>query len=268
MKPLRAALLLSGLLVTLFVVAPARAQNQSRPVLVSAFPAANQTLDRTPEEVSLTFDVLLDTGSFRLTVVDAIGRPVDRANAHLEPNNPRVLVVGLPPLEEGLYTVSYVVTALDTQISAGGSYQFALDFPEAQLRFVSPQDGAWLTPGILEFEIDSGSFDLVVWEHSWRLYIDGQERFTTQQDAFVVAGLEEGIHEVQAVVINADGEELPATTTVIHIGIDANAAADVPVAIGQELVDPGLPLTVAQQIGGGIVLIVLLGAGMWLGRRR
>lgn len=97
-----AALLLAGAALLTFVGgAAAHAQ------LVASAPAPGEILETTPTELRLTFSEPLEAGFSTATVVDADGEPllsrageVDRADAH-------TLVVPLPELADGVYTVTW-----------------------------------------------------------------------------------------------------------------------------------------------------------------
>ena len=110
MTTTRLRLLISTGLALAFLAAPAPAH--ARAALISASPFPNQTLDRPPDEVVLTFNTALDPEAITLVVVDAVGVHVDNSDAHMVAESEVAIAVSLPPLEEGLYTVTYTVTDL------------------------------------------------------------------------------------------------------------------------------------------------------------
>ena len=270
MPRIRARLLFLLTFVAALLATPSPAH--ARPLLVNAFPSPNQTLDRPPEQVRLTFDRPLDQESFTLTVVDAVGVLADEADAHIQPGDPSTLVVSLPPLEEGLYTVTYTVTDPVSQTSTGGNYQFFLDFPSPQIVIVQPPDGAGfeLTPtdNSLTIEVDTGKFDLSYWKYSWRLYLDGKALITTRRPSLTLRNFDQGVHELSAILVDPDGVELFDTRSVIHfaIGEPDPEAEEIAIAARQPG-DPGLILSREQGIGLALGLVLCLGAGIWIGRR-
>lgn len=258
-------LILTGLAIALLAV-PSTAH--ARAILISASPYPAQTLDRPPKEVRLTFSTALDPASFTLTVVDAVGVHVDNSDAHLLASDQATLVVSLPPLDEGLYTVTYTITDLASQTTTSDSYQFALNFPTPQIRLVSPPDGAGFEENsAVKIEVDTGNFDLVEWKHAWRLYLDGNPIATTRQPTYYLRELDEGVHELRVILVAPDGVELNNTrsTTYIAIGQPDPLARQIAVAATAPP-DPGLTLSTNEAILLAIIAAVCLGAGILLGR--
>ena len=58
-----------------------------------------------------------------LEVYNSEGRRVDRADAGVDPDNPRVVRTSLEDLSEGTYTVQYRITSLDGHV-VDGEYDF------------------------------------------------------------------------------------------------------------------------------------------------
>lgn len=266
MTTTRLRLLISTGLALAFLVVPATAH--ARAALISASPFPGQTLDRPPDEVLLTFSAALDPDAITLVVVDAVGVHVDKSDAHLVADSDRAIAVSLPPLEEGLYTVNYTVTDLAGEETTSDSYQFALDFPTPQIRLLSPPDGAGFEISPIEVEVDTGRFDLVEWEHSWRLYLDDIALVTTQEPTYTLPRLEPGVYELEVVLVDPEGAELNMTRSETYIAVGerdvlaqeiAEAAAAPP--------DPGLRLTPVQGALLAVAGVFFLGAGVLLGRR-
>jgi hypothetical protein len=216
----------------------------------------------------VTFSTDLNADTFTLTVVDAVGVHVDNADARIFARDPRTIVVSLPPLEEGLYTVTYTVTDIATQTTTTDSYQFALDFASPQIRLASPPNGAGFETNVVKVEVDTGEFDLAYWEHSWRLYLDDRPVITTRRPEITLRDLDNGVHELRVILINPDGEELRNTQSAIHIAIgepDPQAEQIARAASGPG--DPGLRLSRSEVITLSVVAVVCLGLGVLLGLR-
>jgi len=262
----RLRLLISAGLALAFLGVPATAH--ARATLIRATPYPGQTLGRPPDEVLLAFNTALDPDSITLVVVDAVGVHVDNSDARLVAGSDRAIAVSLPPLEEGLYTVNFTVTDLRSQETTSDSYQFALDFPTPQIRLLSPPDGAGFETFPIEVEVDTGEFDLVEWEHSWRLYLDGSPLVTTQEATYTLRHLEPGVHELLVVLVDSEGTELNVTRSQTHIAVSE------PDVLAQEIAeaatapsDPGLRLTGEQAALLAVAGVICLGAGVLLGRR-
>ncbi len=69
-----------------------------------------------PARVTLTFNERLEPAYARVSVWDAVGAQVDLKDGALERDNPKVLVVSLPPLAPGRYTVRYRVLSVDGHV--------------------------------------------------------------------------------------------------------------------------------------------------------
>ena len=106
----RVAALLAGWLLAVPVVGGAHA------LLVKSAPARRAVLTRSPERVQLWFNEALEPAFARLTVLDSRGARVDRGDASVEPDDPKLLSVKLPALEPGTYTVKLRVLSVDGHV--------------------------------------------------------------------------------------------------------------------------------------------------------
>ena len=267
MKKTRARLLILTGLVLALLATPSTAR--ARAILISASPFPGQTLDRPPEEVRLTFNTALEPDTFTLTVVDAVGVHVDNSDARLLTSDQSTLVVSLPPLDEGLYTITYTITDLASQDTTSDSYQFAINFPTPQIRLLSPPDGAGFEEGSpVKLEIDTGDFDLIEWKHSWRLYLDGNLLTTTRQPTYYLRDLDEGVHELRVVLVDSEGAELHNTRSTTHIAIGQPDPLAKQIAVAASSPpDPGLTLSTNEATVLALIAAVCVGAGILLGRR-
>lgn len=240
----------------------------ARAILVGATPTPNSTLDRPPARVILTFNSPIDPATVSLRVVDAVGVHVDNADTQIFSGDRTTLVVSLPPLEEGLYTVIYTVTESETGMTTSDSYQFALDFPTPQIRILSPPNGAGFQGEKVTVEIDTGAFDLAFWQYWWRLYLDDREVTTTRDPSVTLDDLEPGPHEIRAVLVNQEDTELHSTQTAIHVAVglpDPEAEELEMAATGPGA--PGPTLSQTEAILLAVVVIICLGAGIAVGRQ-
>lgn len=84
--------------------------------LVRSSPAGRATVARAPARVQLWFNERLEPAYSRVSVRRADGRQVDAGDVRVEPTEPTRLSVGVPPLEAGVYTVTYRVLSVDGHV--------------------------------------------------------------------------------------------------------------------------------------------------------
>jgi methionine-rich copper-binding protein CopC len=76
-----------------------------------------------PSQVRITFDGPLESAFSTLTVTDATGKQVNVAKASVDPQQPTVISVVLPPLAAGHYAVHWAAVASDGH-RTHGDYPF------------------------------------------------------------------------------------------------------------------------------------------------
>lgn len=103
---------------------PAWAHN----ALTKAVPDKNSTVERSPEQVELTFLQKVDPKFLTIAVTDAQQRPVPLETP--EATGKVGTAAFREPLTDGVYTVTYQVVSLDGH-EVTGSYKFTLDDPAA-----------------------------------------------------------------------------------------------------------------------------------------
>jgi copper resistance protein C len=84
-----------------------------------ADPRVGSQVQVAPAEVKLWFNEPLEMAFSSVTVLDASGQRVDRADAHLDAGDKALLRVSLPPLAPGLYTVRWRAVSIDTHVTQG-----------------------------------------------------------------------------------------------------------------------------------------------------
>ena len=134
-----ALLVLSFAWITLWIEsASAHAQ------LSEANPAAGTTMREGPDLVSLRFTEPVDAEFDPVKVFGPGGERVDRGDAHISPDDARVVETGLEEAPQGTYTVEWRVTSIDGHViadeygfevaeagePAGGADEEADDTPE------------------------------------------------------------------------------------------------------------------------------------------
>ena len=81
-------------------------------------PGADATV-ASPAQVTITFDGPLEPTFSSLKVDNAAGTQVNTAKSHVDPKQPDVMSVALPPLAAGRYTVHWAAVASDGHRSHG-----------------------------------------------------------------------------------------------------------------------------------------------------
>ena len=95
----------------------------------SSNPPGSASLDRAPSQVSITFTERPDAQLSSIHVLDRAGASVERGPARPLPGDPLTLVVPLPSLTDGTYTVTWrTVSAVDGHVAAG-SFAFGVGVP-------------------------------------------------------------------------------------------------------------------------------------------
>jgi methionine-rich copper-binding protein CopC len=84
-----------------------------------ADPRVGNTVHGSPPDVKIWFTERLILPFSNVEVTDASGKRVDEQDKHLDPSNPELLIVSIPTLKPGRYTVSWRVTAVDTHVTHG-----------------------------------------------------------------------------------------------------------------------------------------------------
>jgi methionine-rich copper-binding protein CopC len=93
--------------------------------LKSASPAPKSVVHSIPKEVAIDFTEALEPKFSAIEVTDASGARVDQNDVHVAPKDAKHLVIGLKPMQAGVYTVTWRATSTDTH-KTDGSYTFEI----------------------------------------------------------------------------------------------------------------------------------------------
>ena len=120
--PLLAASLLSSLLLI--------AGLHSTPVLahamlVKAEPARRAQLTQVPAQVRLFFNEEVEKDYAALSVLDSSKAPVTETKPHVDASDPKAIVLPLPELNPGKYTVKFRVLSVDGHV-VDSSHDFTI----------------------------------------------------------------------------------------------------------------------------------------------
>lgn len=92
-------------------------------------PRVGAVVRTAPAQVRIWFDGELEPAFSSITVTDAGGTRVDRANAAVDRESRRLIQVSLLPLAPGVYKVKWSVLAVDGHRTEG-DYTFTLKAPQ------------------------------------------------------------------------------------------------------------------------------------------
>ncbi|RDI39905.1 copper resistance CopC/CopD family protein [Falsibacillus pallidus] len=118
-------LLLLSLLVIFNLLTPKSADAHA--VLLSASPSENSTLKTAPDQIILTFNERLESSLYEIKVKDSNGKEADSSKALLSKNHHQ-MSLKLPPLKNGVYSVTYRATSQDGH-PVGSTYVFSIGKP-------------------------------------------------------------------------------------------------------------------------------------------
>lgn len=114
-------------------------------VMTESVPGPGSRLDAPPPLVALSFQEAIEPSAYALRVLNADGKPVSGQHQAALSADRRTLSLSLPPLADGVYTVTYKVISADGH-PVGGSYVFAVGAEAAAgssgLRPAQPQGPA------------------------------------------------------------------------------------------------------------------------------
>lgn len=118
--------LLVAILLALTALLSAGIAADAHALVKSSTPADGANLERAPTQVSITFTERPDPRLSVIHVLDVGGRRLERGGVRTVPGDPSTLTVTLPPLPNGVYTVTWTtVSAVDGHV-AGGFFAFGV----------------------------------------------------------------------------------------------------------------------------------------------
>jgi methionine-rich copper-binding protein CopC len=94
-------------------------------ILERASPPVGSQVAASPPELAITFSEAVEPLFSTIELRDASGVVVHTGKPHVAPNDNRRLVIDLPGLPSGSYTVTWHVTSVDTH-KTEGSYRFTI----------------------------------------------------------------------------------------------------------------------------------------------
>ena len=139
----RALLLIAAMaLYSLWAVSPVFAHAE----LVRSVPESNAVLDESPKQVELLLSEPLEANGSNIKVYDSSGQAVDNGDLSVDPSNPERMTVSLPPLPDGIYTVSWRALSQIDGHGTAGSFPFAVGKVDASVMPEAEQTGGATMP--------------------------------------------------------------------------------------------------------------------------
>jgi methionine-rich copper-binding protein CopC len=117
--------LTGGALAVAMAVSLHSAPALAHAMLVKAEPARRASLTVTPAQVRLWFNEEVEKDYAALTVLNADKAPVTEVKPHTAPDDPKAIVLPLPELVSGKYTVKFRVLSVDGHV-VDSSYDFTV----------------------------------------------------------------------------------------------------------------------------------------------
>jgi copper resistance protein C len=84
-----------------------------------ADPKVGSVLKVSPAEIKIWFTERVILAFSDIKLADSAGKEIAVKEKHLDPANDELLIVSVPTLDAGKYTVSWRVTAVDTHVTHG-----------------------------------------------------------------------------------------------------------------------------------------------------
>jgi copper transport protein len=114
--------------------------------LDSADPAPDSVLEEAPTRVVISFTEPLEPSFSEIRVLDSSGARVDNGDSTVDANNPVVMSVSLPPLEDGTYTVGWKNVSTVDGHRVRGSFTFSVGAPSEEMAVVDGHEALFHSP--------------------------------------------------------------------------------------------------------------------------
>lgn len=177
----RMAFLMLALFTLLMWTMPGIIQAHSE--LVESLPQADSRLKASPTQVVLTFNEAIEAEFIELDVLNSKGAEVNNEKAQVSDNH-KQLLLDLPQLKEGIYTVTYKIISADGH-PVSGAYVFTVGNPsETSKSPLFPIEGHELHEGNHSGHIEHQ----VTWSMSFAQYIQFTVRILYYLGLLVLAG--------------------------------------------------------------------------------
>ena len=116
---------MKSILITILCCLAAVTAARAHAFVEHADPRVGSTVNGSPTEVKIFFTEKLVLPFSDIKVSDSTGKQVDKHDKHLDPSNGALLIVSVPALKAGKYTVTWRATSVDTHVTKG-SFAFTV----------------------------------------------------------------------------------------------------------------------------------------------
>ena len=82
-------------------------------------------IKKSPDEIKIWFSDEIEPAFSTITVQNQSGSQIDNRDTHVDSHNPKLLIVSVPKLDAGVFTVTWKVTAKDTH-RTHGDFKFTI----------------------------------------------------------------------------------------------------------------------------------------------
>ena len=90
-----------------------------------AEPKVGAEIKKSPDEIKIWFSDEIEPTFSTITVQNQSGSQIDNRDTHVDSHNPKLLIVSVPKLDAGVFTVTWKVTAKDTH-RTHGDFKFTI----------------------------------------------------------------------------------------------------------------------------------------------
>ena len=117
---------MKGTTVSLFLIILAgTAHVEAHAFLKDAEPSVGSTVQAPPNEVQIRFTENIEAAFSSIQVFDGSGKEVDKRDVHVSRSDQSLMVISMPPLQDGIYKVVWRVVSVDTHVTKG-SFTFRI----------------------------------------------------------------------------------------------------------------------------------------------
>jgi copper resistance protein C len=102
-----------------------QSQAQAHAFLDHADPKVGSTVTNSPTQIKIWFTQSLEPAFSAAEVKDAKGKQVDKKDMRLDDKDKSLMIIPLPPLPDGTYTVTWHAVSVDTHRTQG-HFQFTV----------------------------------------------------------------------------------------------------------------------------------------------
>jgi methionine-rich copper-binding protein CopC len=119
----------SAAIAVVCVVAALTSRAHAHAFLDHADPPVGATLDKSPAEIKIWFTAEVDPDESTLQLFDAQNNPLDKNDIHRDPTDKTLLMVSIPALPPGQYTIRWHATTVADHHKTKGDYKFQIKAP-------------------------------------------------------------------------------------------------------------------------------------------